>query len=200
MIFRLTVLSLRRKGSQSVSTKRRRDPCFSADVVEEFADVWPKCGDDLDGRRALCAIVSGNSQMGLAEETYRAYDRHLLVLPILHPVLPSTIVTHVPRCAMNQPPLELLQPVYVRPPPPAERPDPREQHVNDIVKLFRLALHRGTPDPNVPFAGGFVVPRVYELVLEFDVRTEFVLVDDVVQIGSNLWARGVIGGPVGLNG
>jgi len=153
--------------------------------------------------------------IGVISITHDTNDTNTLVSPILDAPCPlrnpRPTFLNFPLCTMNDPAFELLQAVNVGPRPPAQTAQAPKQYIRGVFEFLEVrlpvpvrpsdvGLALGAPDREVPFAGGFVVLRARNAVMHLDVWAQLVLIDDAVEVGPDLWARCVIGGPISLVG
>ena len=118
--------------------------------------------------------------------THHPNNSDLLVLPVLCDLLPGLLLRVEPGSMVHLA-FEVMQPLDVGPLPAAEHADGRDEDVHDILELcHRAGVRVGAPHANVPLSCALVVLRADDFVAELDEAHELVLVDDALEVFSDL--------------
>jgi hypothetical protein len=86
---------------------------------------------------------------------------------------------------VHERPAKFLQPLDVWPLPPTETANAQQEHVARVFKFLGAMANT-----NSPLSGRRVPFRMRELMLEVDVLSDLILVNDALDVGKNLGSRG----------
>ena len=124
-------------------------------------------------------------------DTYVPDDSNSLSLNIL--------VLNVVVGGMGQQTLEFLEPFNLRPLPSTETPDAEDQDIASFFELIRFLRDAAiATNSDGPFSRGFIPLSIGQLVLELNVLSELILVDNSLDVVLYLSATGVESRPLGL--